>query len=92
MEDKKDIIKKIDEEIDYYGATEIGGKRNPLIPTLVRAKLYILQSETVKHGCWVDDGALCYCSECHEERRFPHWTWCPNCGAKMDKKETNNGI
>ncbi len=66
MEDKKDIIRKIDEEIDYYGATGISGKRNPLIPTLIRAKLYILESEPIKHGRWVkkNNGITAECSNC----------------------------
>ena len=37
-----------------------------------------------KTGEWIDDGCIEKCSQCGERREFPHWDFCPNCGAKMD--------
>ena len=37
----------------------------------------------VEEAEWVDDGCLTICSNCKEPRRFPHWTFCPNCGCHM---------
>ena len=47
--------------------------------------------DPVKHGHWVDEGEKflpIYCSCCgfgkkHEDQRS--YTYCPNCGAKMDE-------
>lgn len=36
-----------------------------------------------KTGKWVDDGCIEKCSQCGERREFPHWNYCPNCGADM---------
>ena len=57
-----------------------------------------LQAEPVKHGKWVHEGVdymteqecwsrlPCFCSECKQETRAYFHNYCPNCGAKMDKK------
>lgn len=54
--------------------------------------------EEVRHGEWVfnRDGYIC-CSKCgcqpyRESRTIDFdnlWERCPNCGAKMDRKESN---
>lgn len=48
---------------------------------------------TQKHGRWLisPDGWYPYCSECHEEPKGGDLTnFCPHCGAKMDKKKTED--
>lgn len=54
--------------------------------------------EEVRHGEWLPTGICRACSECDfyvynttfEEPAFYHqgYHYCPNCGAKMDGKET----
>lgn len=42
-----------------------------------------------KHGQWLinPDGYYPYCSECYHEPKGGEMTkFCPDCGAKMDKK------
>ena len=40
-------------------------------------------------GEWVDDGCIEKCNQCGERREFPHWKFCPNCGADMrERRET----
>ena len=36
-------------------------------------------------GEWISIGAYEVCKDCREVRRFPHWNFCPNCGADMRK-------
>ena len=46
--------------------------------------------QPVKHGKWLicSDGYYPYCSECRNEPKSGIMTkYCPECGAKMDKKE-----
>ena len=38
-----------------------------------------------KRGEWIDMGSYEVCKNCHEVKRFPHWNFCPNCGADMRK-------
>lgn len=72
---------------------------NPACPTFVAAN--VLQSivdipaadvEPVRHGYWDDsfDGITPYCSVCRRTHMGINRTpsYCPNCGAKMDKEET----
>lgn len=40
----------------------------------------------VKHGYWLLNGR---CSECLANSLTTHKSYCPNCGAKMDGKDTN---
>ena len=45
----------------------------------------------VRHGRWISTGALsCKCSECHHlelKTRALEYTYCPACGALVDRKE-----
>lgn len=34
-------------------------------------------------GEWIDIGGYEVCKNCHEVKEFPHWNYCPNCGADM---------
>ena len=36
-----------------------------------------------KTGEWIEDGCVEKCKDCGEQKRFPHWNFCPNCGADM---------
>lgn len=37
----------------------------------------------VVRGEWIDDGCITRCKYCGEEKEFPHWRFCPNCGAYL---------
>lgn len=61
----------------------------------------IEKSEEVKHGEWIyhmndlfPAESTQECSICHEEENLAlnNENYCPNCGAKMDGKEDENGI
>ncbi len=51
-----------------------------------------LQAEPVKHGKWVASRVgestswFVECSKCHVVMPPVNYTYCPNCGAKMDKE------
>ena len=47
-------------------------------------ELYKRQKKTV--GKWIMDGCIEKCNICGERRDFPHWEYCPNCGAKMEEE------
>lgn len=36
-----------------------------------------------KRGEWIEDGSIEKCNQCGERKEFPHWNFCPNCGARM---------
>lgn len=56
-----------------------------------------IDAEQVKHGHWIgveyDDNDLCFvskCSECgevFEKTEDGNWNYCPNCGAKMERRK-----
>lgn len=39
-----------------------------------------------RRGKWIEDGCITYCDQCMETKRFPHWKYCPNCGARMTEE------
>lgn len=41
----------------------------------------------VRHGKWVLDVSLWYCSECGLSYSYNDYAFCPNCGARMDEKD-----
>ena len=38
-------------------------------------------------GEWIDMGGYEVCKNCYEVKRFPHWNFCPSCGADMRERE-----
>lgn len=54
----------------------------------------------VRHGHWIDyddDIVSCECSACHKkfnlyEDDVNGYSYCPNCGAKMDREEQEHDI
>ena len=50
-----------------------------------------IEAEPIKHGWWTTRaGEVAFwdkCSVCGSEvlNRYPHYPYCPNCGAKMDE-------
>lgn len=40
-----------------------------------------------KRGEWVEYGGIEKCNQCGERKEFPHWNFCPNCGASMRERE-----
>lgn len=67
-------------------------------PNKILLRLYIQQ---VKHGKWIPTGKTLWhtkyrCSECDnylflDSKNNPLYLYCPYCGAKMDKKDDENG-
>lgn len=54
-----------------------------IIEALEMAKTVKVQSE--RHGEWETRKGIEYCSECNASMTWQS-TYCPNCGAKMDKE------
>ena len=46
---------------------------------------HIMPSAPVRHGYWMDSSNGWTCSECCSDN-IRDTKWCPNCGAKMDRK------
>ena len=50
-------------------------------------KVYLDDAPTIDDdrpkGEWIDMGGYEVCKNCREVKRFPHWKFCPNCGAQM---------
>ena len=46
----------------------------------------------VRHGRWVKDGEVVFCSECGEEHAWGEYraTYCEDCGARMDLEEEHD--
>lgn len=45
----------------------------------------------VRHGKWLDGKKNYICSNCKSETGVVKFNYCPNCGAKMDGKDENDG-
>lgn len=43
----------------------------------------VLHKVSRPHSEWIDIGGYEVCKNCHEVKRFPHWNFCPSCGARM---------
>lgn len=74
------------EVLDYFGKYDLG---EPAV-----------DMEPVRHGEWIDVNItallpgvpwVCRCSLCGCPQDYKH-TYCPNCGAKMDKNRKVNAI
>lgn len=66
----------------------IGEKERPIETDIVVSLMMEIEdaptvSAEPKTGKWIDDGCIEKCSQCGERREFPHWNYCPNCGARM---------
>ena len=46
---------------------------------------HIIPSAPMRHGYWMDSSNGWTCSECCSDN-IRDTKWCPNCGAKMDRK------
>lgn len=61
------------------------------------AELPAVDAAPVVHGYWINhiddlfpEDSMIECSECHEYTHLlPDDNYCPNCGAKMDGRETD---
>ena len=59
---------------------------------------HLIEVAPVRHGKWIEQekytfGVMYDCSIC-DNRILDNghsWNYCPNCGAKMDEKENDNG-
>lgn len=85
-------FKIIDKEEVYTNGSE-------LIP-IFRVKQWLEHQEALKHGYDTGECNMFKCSVCgygvddiyeEDETNYPVWSfnYCPNCGAKMDGKDTN---
>jgi hypothetical protein len=50
-------------------------------------RLNKVKSADRPQGEWIDDGGIEKCNQCGERKEFPHWNFCPNCGADMRERE-----
>lgn len=57
----------------------------PVIAEVINVLL--MDTQEVRHGRWITDGAVEKCNLCGEVKIFPHWIACPGCGAKMNGEE-----
>ena len=65
---------------DGYSDTE---RENDVIKML--NYIPVADVQPIKFGKWIEDGCITKCNQCGEKKRFPHWSFCPNCGAKMEE-------
>lgn len=88
-----DIAKKVADMYSVTGLTSVH-----IIKAIEKAPTEDV--ETVKHGYWQWKECKCFCSICKEEGGIKHhyedgtvdlYSFCPNCGAKMDKEEGAKG-
>ena len=78
---RKEAIEKIKEEGilgDEYSDIE---RENDVIKML--NYIPVADVQPIKFGKWIEDGCITKCNQCGEKKRFPHWSFCPNCGAMM---------
>lgn len=64
----------------------------------IRELLKADEDGRMAHGRWIADGDFFICSQCEAEMNQKNSlgvdnfkNYCPNCGAKMDLEETDNG-
>ena len=53
-----------------------------------------IEAEPVRHGRWIEKIGRAKCSVCADEcwaDSAMEYSYCPNCGAKMDLEELNDG-
>lgn len=102
--DANDLWKKAD-ELERTTAEECGWQE--MCDGICQVKELIADATTVDaapvvHGRWIDENGFlfmplpkghrwCHCSECGEMIVGRPYNYCPNCGAKMDLKEADNG-
>ena len=86
-----DLVRCIDAEAvkeDYYDGMEVGVEN---VLKFIDEQPTI-DAEPIRHGKWIEypaaDG-MNQCSVCGV-LRFGDSNYCPNCGARMDKQETND--
>lgn len=71
----------------YHGNGKIGGEFHPTKPN---DEEHYGEYVKVKHGRWVEDEyGIPHCSECKAINNSVFKSYCPNCGARMDEKETD---
>ena len=101
------ILEFYDAEINALNSTfgEIGGEAGAYVECLKDVRSEIERFPTadvapVAHGQWLGKSGpfQCKCSVCGwmsfektTDWVRSYWTYCPNCGAKMDLEETDNG-
>lgn len=86
----KDVFSESPQEIPYLQAAKVLREASDAPAADVAS---------VVHGRWIHDGRRiesgidwCHCSECGKSDNFCARTnYCPNCGAKMEEKEDDNG-
>ena len=70
---------------------EIGNLSGDFVPGFAIANAPTIKAEPVRHGRWIHDINNLYgCSKCFGRETMSHKKlkpYCPNCGAKMGKKE-----
>ena len=75
---RSDAIKAIDDLPHCYNGWSDAYDKAYIILTLEE-----VPKADRPQGEWIDIGGYEVCRNCHEVKRFPHWNFCPNCGAHM---------
>ena len=75
-------IDALEKKKDKKSQGDISGFYNKIIQNDIDT-LMLLPSADRPKGEWIDIGGYEVCKNCHEVKRFPHWNFCPNCGAEM---------
>lgn len=97
--DKGALLKELADNYDYayvecWSAVYTMGFERAID---IVSKALPLNVAIVKHGRWIEDHEYLKCSECSVMVRqdsffddIGDWSYCPNCGAKMEDKGDND--
>lgn len=99
---RTEILEMLDERLKNASyiedSQEIGNEINELkaVIDIIEEDIPAADVEPVKHGHWewgdiYDDGDVCSACNYDSHREPCKYKYCPNCGAKMDGREKDNG-
>lgn len=80
---KQEFIEYLGERLTYEDIKKADAEAKAYVKGFIEG----LDARPEPQGEWIDNGDCEYlCSECGTSLLFkPHYNFCPNCGAKMNK-------
>lgn len=89
-----DEIVTMCENVIQYGIADEDGDHVITAETMLFEVNHLptVDTVTVRHGRWekcIGKGLSCKCSVCASKYDIP-WRYCPNCGTRMDWKDSDN--